>query len=138
MRIPASHPALAGHFPGHPVVPGVVMLATVSGVMGIVALLLASMGIYGVTAYIANQRTREVGIRMALGAQRGDVSRLFVRQGVVLTGSLDGETFLDWIVETDESNELLKKLSEIPAALRIRHPSVAARALVFQLKETLK
>jgi predicted permease len=49
------------------------------------ALLLGVVGLYGVIAYIAAQRTREIGIRMALGAQRGDISRLFVRHGLWLT-----------------------------------------------------
>jgi predicted permease len=59
-----------------------IMLGLAAGV----ALLLGVVGIYGVIAYIASQRTREVGIRVALGAQPGDVRRLFVRHGLVLTG----------------------------------------------------
>ena len=58
-----------------------VMLAMAAGV----ALLLGVVGIYGVIAYVAAQRTREVGIRMALGAQIGDVRRMFLRYGLWLT-----------------------------------------------------
>jgi putative ABC transport system permease protein len=58
-----------------------VMLAIAAAV----ALLLGVVGIYGVIAYMAVQRTREVGIRVALGAQRSDVSRLFIRHGMALT-----------------------------------------------------
>jgi putative ABC transport system permease protein len=50
-----------------------------------VALLLGVVGIYGVIRYVAAQRTGEIGIRMALGAQTGDVRRLFLRHGLVLT-----------------------------------------------------
>jgi predicted permease len=50
-----------------------------------VALLLGVVGIYGVISYIATQRTREIGIRMALGAARGDVSALFLRHGLTLS-----------------------------------------------------
>ena len=57
----------------------------VGGFAGL-AMLLASIGIYGLLTYMVGQRSREIGIRMALGARRGDIATMFLRRGAVLAG----------------------------------------------------
>jgi len=59
--------------------------ATLFGIFGGVALLLAMIGLYGIRSYTVANRTREIGIRMALGASVGDTLQLVVREGVALT-----------------------------------------------------
>ena len=61
-------------------------IAWLSGVLGMLALLLASVGLYGVMSFVVSQRKREIGIRMALGAQGVDVVRMFLSHGLRLTG----------------------------------------------------
>jgi predicted permease len=61
--------------------------AVLAGALGILGLILATVGVYGVVSYTAAQRTREIGIRMALGAQPGEVLGMVCRQGMMIIGT---------------------------------------------------
>jgi putative ABC transport system permease protein len=60
--------------------------AAVTGSLGIVGLVLASLGVYGIMTNAVTRRTREIGVRIALGARRTQVTQLVLREGISLVG----------------------------------------------------
>jgi predicted permease len=73
--------------------------AILAAAMGLLGLTLAVVGVYGVVSFAASQRTHEIGIRMALGADRRDILRLVLRQGLVLVvGGVVSGVLLAWVL----------------------------------------
>ncbi len=97
--------------------------ATVLGLFALVAVLMAAIGVYGVMAYGAARRTREIGVRIALGATRAQIFRLIAREGVVVivAGLSCGLIAAIWLART-----LTGLLHEIEPADPIALVSVAA------------
>jgi putative ABC transport system permease protein len=60
--------------------------AALAGIMGTIGLILAVIGVYGVLSYVISRKTNEIGVRMALGAQRKDILRMVYRQGFWIAG----------------------------------------------------
>jgi putative ABC transport system permease protein len=97
------------------------------GAMGVMGLALAMAGLYGLVAYAAGRRTREIGIRMAIGAHRGSVLRMVMRQGLVLSlaglavglvASLGAERLLDAMF-SGSGTDIVTYLLVAPALLAV-------------------
>jgi len=97
------------------------MVAVVMGACGLFALLLAVLGIYGIVSYSVAQRTREVGIRMALGALRKDILRMVILQGMALVMAGLGFGLLLSLVVTQLLTSSLLEL-ELPLPIRAIDP----------------
>ncbi len=105
--------------------------AKVFSVLGALALFLALVGVYGVKAFVMARRTREIGLRMALGATRGEVLRQMVREGLVLTATGLG---LGLVLSAATARLLSSMLYEVDAA----DPAVfVGAALVLAAAATL-
>ncbi|MBX6365012.1 MAG: FtsX-like permease family protein, partial [Gemmatimonadetes bacterium] len=98
-------------------------VAAVMGAFAAVALLLTAIGIYGVLAYTVRQRTHDIGIRLALGADRGRIVRLIVRQGVAMAGA-------GMIVGLLASAALTRVLAHMLYGVRPGDPRVYAAVVV--------
>ena len=95
--------------------------ARLFSVFGGVALLLAVIGVYGVKSYVVSRRTREIGIRMALGATSSDVLWLVLREGLTLTlAGIGVGLLLSWGVAHDDRRTALRSQRARPAGLRRR------------------
>src|SRR4029079_19459569 len=64
---------------------GIIYVAVLMGVFGVLALVLACVGVYGVMAFLVQEQTHEIGVRMALGAQRDSVLAMILRRGLGTT-----------------------------------------------------
>ena len=95
-------------------------LAMLIGVtLGVAALLLAAVGLYGSLAYMVGQRTRELGVRMALGATAGDLGRMVLRQGVTLSiaGTVMGAVLSMMMARALEGRLFGVRASNVPTLL---------------------
>ena len=85
--LPLDNLQTYAHFMREDKLVGIVYVAVLLGVNALIALVLAAIGIFGVMAALVGERTREIGVRLAMGARREDVLRMILRRAAILTGT---------------------------------------------------
>jgi putative ABC transport system permease protein len=101
------------------------------GLFGLLGLVISAVGIYGVMAYVVSQRTREIGVRMALGASRGRVVRMVMgNAGVLVVAGLLIGTAGAWYLSTTAQTFLFKLDSNDPRAFAAAIASLAVAGLI--------
>jgi ABC-type antimicrobial peptide transport system permease subunit len=104
------------------------------GLFGILALVIAAVGIYGVMAYVVAQRTREIGVRMALGATRAGVVSMVMRSALVLVGiGLAAGVVAAWLISTAAASFLFRVEARDPRAFGTALAVLAAAAVIASL-----
>jgi putative ABC transport system permease protein len=101
------------------------------GIAGVMALVLGIIGMYGVISYAVSQRRREIGIRVALGAQQGELRRMFVRHGLGLAGIGVGVGLMAAVGLTQLMKSLLFGISPLDPLTYAAVPLVLAAAAVL-------
>ena len=104
---------------------------TMLGIAGVMALALGIIGIYGVLSYAVSQRTREIGIRLALGAQKSELKWMFVRSALVLTTGGVGIGMVGAALLTQSMKSLLYGISPLDPVTYIAVPLVLIAAAVL-------
>jgi predicted permease len=102
------------------------MITQVVGAMGMIGLLLALVGLYGLMAYSVSRRTREIGIRMAIGADRAAVVRMVLRQGLILVGTGLATGLAGSFVAESAVNAMFRSTGRDPVAYLLVAPALVA------------
>jgi putative ABC transport system permease protein len=130
-RVPVlSIQTLTGHRDASESIMAITLLSAIFGAFGVIALFLASIGVYGLRAYLVAQRTREFGIRLALGAPRGSMMRQVVGEGgrIALAGMGVGALLAAGLTIVLQQSGMLLDASPVDPLVMIGAPLVLLAA----------